>query len=34
LDVAGTAFTSKGATGRPTPALFEYLLGAADKAVA
>ncbi len=32
LDVAGTAFTRKGSTGRPTSALFEYLLADAAKA--
>ena len=30
LDVAGTAFSQSRSTGRPTQALFEYLLGIAD----
>lgn len=35
LDVAGTAYhAKKGSTGRPVPALFEYLLGACADAVA
>ena len=32
LDVAGTAFGQGRSTGRPMPALFEYLLGVADAA--